>query len=311
MDFALSKSEIRLLLEIARAPKTIADASKNLSWPLSQTYVAAKKLAEKCFIEQTKRHQPLRLTQSEHSFAFQKLSRQYEPKALELLSGSAIEILSILTLKMSNDDADAIREWTGLSFPTIYKCLNPLNELGWVKKTKVFGAKNDAAYSLENKDVEELVDGLQRLISGKIYSWQNAGGSIGMGNRILFFSEGNQEATPTGLNALRKLGYIDYQGDIGEYIESIGKKRKLNLTLEDYIIHALVLSSFYPSTQKNATYIAWLLANPSKNLPGLTKKKPLKISWNILQKKAVQYGVGEKLEGIRAALTIIEGENKL
>jgi len=311
VDFSLSRSEIRLLARLVLGPITVKRAGEELKWPASHAYTTAKKLVEKGFLEQPKRHQPLRVVLSCQAFAFQKLLHQHGAKTLEdLLSGATLEILLPLTLKDRFMDAKNIHEWTGISLPAIYKHLNPLQELGWVKKTTVYGAKDNAAYGLGNPDLLELVEGLQTWFLTKILWQRNAGSATCLANKILFYSNTAQTSAPTGLNALRRQGYVDYLGETEEYFETIGKKRKIALTLEDYVIHALVLSDVYAATQKNATYVAWLLAGTSRSLPGFSRKKPLKINWRLLREKAVQYGVGQKLEGIVSAIKILEGENK-
>ena len=242
MKMKLTANEIKVLRELAKSGgETIGDISNSLDISHPSLSRTLKSFAKKGLVEAEKRgiSKYVFLSETKHSTLLRTFLLEFSHIRFEnLLAGSSIEILYYLSESPLNRGEIAFR--TGLSKKTIQTKLKALRELGIIFSEGGFYRLNPRFDILKDFLLE-----FRRYLNLKIAQgfagdavilWQEA-------DEFLIKTSRRKELEDFFLTSIAAFHRYGVRLFLPEYYYYFHSKRRKKLSLEDIILHALVLDA--------------------------------------------------------------------
>jgi len=249
----LSRTELRVLEQIAKGNKRTKEIAAALKKSNVQIYRAGRRLTEKGFILHFKgRYEPERIS---HVAMLLQLLSQYR-SLIAPLANSGIELFTLL-LEPKNI-LEIINE-TGLKRTMVFRKLKEAKNISFVIKQNEHYVINEKIWPkakeflTELKKYEETID--RRVPANAIVYFKNE-------NEIVFSVQEAMDAVLTGFSAYGKYG-IKILSPMRDYCLP---KRKL--TVKEVFRHSLYIAEKDKST-RNLTYVALFYLKFRKRLQGI------------------------------------------
>ena len=220
----LSKTEFKVLEQIALGGKKVVKLAKTLKKDMSQIYRVVKKLNQKNFVKLKKGEvKPLDLTHVQ--ILLQELATQ--SNSISLLSGSGIEFYTYL---LEPRTLDELIRGTGVKRSTVFYNLKQAKRISFIRVSDNKYQFNKLIWPkvyeflMELKKYNETND--LRVPPGAVIYYKTK-------NEIIFSSKFKFDATLTGFSAYDRLGIKIYTIDFTYYLP------KKKLTKKEVFIHSL------------------------------------------------------------------------
>ena len=280
----LNKSEIEVLELLCSNEYPMRELAEK--WGRKQPFVSrvVKQLDEKAMI-QVKRNGVQKIVSLFSFGSAQSFKRLYETRKglSEWLSGACLDVLIVLSTQ--DRDLKELERESDYSRPMIYKALKKLYAAGAI-------AKERGVIRVSDEEVKQFAIAFAQDVTARKMIGSASGQTLGKawGKRLLIvnrYGQLSKEFELTGLNRLaRDYGLEGILTDRQAYYQYLGKKKK-ELGIEDYFIHALALTKNFQGEDKP------LLAVFLKG----HKMNPLK-----LRELAKEFGVEAELRELQSAV---------